>query len=155
MATSAPAYLLDTNILLRLPDRGIPDFQVVRAALSFLKKSQNRLYYTSQNLIEFWNVATRPVQHNGLGLSIKEADEEAHGIEDALKLLPHNEAIHHEWRRLVVTYGVSGTQVHDAHLVAAMNVYGIDHLLTLNGRDFNRFDWLTVVHPADVVKTKP
>jgi len=36
-----------------------------------------------------------------------------------------------EWRRLVVTCSVSGVQVHDARLVAAMHAYGLQSLLTL------------------------
>jgi predicted nucleic acid-binding protein len=31
-----------------------------------------------------------------------------------------------------------GVQVHDARIVAVMNVHGVTHLLTLNGGDFSR-----------------
>lgn len=33
-----------------------------------------------------------------------------------------------EWRRLVVNYGVSGVQVHDARLVATMLVHDVTHI---------------------------
>ena len=46
--------------------------------------------------------------------------------------------MHAEWRRLVVAYGVSGAQVHDACLAAAMRVHGVTRLLTFNGADFAR-----------------
>ncbi len=150
MAKTAPAHLLDTNVLLRLFKRDSQEFAMIRAALRSLSQKEVRLCYTSQNLIEFWNVVTRPIDRNGYGLSILEADETAHRIERAFVMLPDSEAIHHEWRRLVVAYGVSGAKAHDARLVAAMTAHGLDHILTLNDRDFTRYEGITVVHPGDV-----
>ena len=63
--------LLDTNVLLRGFDRNHPMYRVVRRAIITLRRHDNRLYLTSQNLIEFWAVATRPVDANGLGMSIQ------------------------------------------------------------------------------------
>jgi predicted nucleic acid-binding protein len=45
---------------------------------------------------------------------------------------------------------VEGKQVHDARLVAAMNVYGIKHLLTYNKNHFKRFAGITVLSPSEV-----
>jgi hypothetical protein len=39
--------------------------------------------------------------------------------------------------------GVSGIQVHDARMVAAMRVHGIANLLTLNAKDFRRYGGIT------------
>lgn len=150
MATAQLTYLLDTNILLRLSEKYNSEFQFVRPALLSLINRQARLCYTSQNFIEFWNVATRPARQNGHGLSISDADIEASGIEAAFELLPEKETIHSAWRRLVVNYSVSGAQVHDARLVACMKTHGITHLLTLNTRDFVRYKEITVVHPNQV-----
>jgi predicted nucleic acid-binding protein len=52
------------------------------------------------------------------------------------------------WQRLVKQYQVSGKQVHDAHLVAAMQVYGLQKILTFNGDDFKRYPGVTVLNPA-------
>jgi hypothetical protein len=54
-------------------------------------------------------------------------------------VLPDSSAVYSEWRRLVVTFSVSGVQVHDARLVAAMKVNNISHVLTLNVADFTRY----------------
>ena len=151
MALSNSSCLLDTNILLRLTKRDSPEFSSIREALQLLDAAKNRLCYTSQNLVEFWNVSTRPVAKNGHGLSIQEADNAVRHIEKAFQLLPDTEAIHTEWRRLVVAYAVSGVQVHDARLVAVMKVYGIQYLLTLNDRDFVRYKELVALHPKQVV----
>src|SRR5579884_431752 len=45
---------------------------------------------------------------------------------------------------------VSGVQVHDARLAAAMYVHGVSHIFTLNVADFSRFDGLTALHPDSV-----
>src|SRR5437588_11298556 len=105
MAASAQAYLLDTNVLLRLYQPNSPEFSPIRRAVNSLHRRNAALYYLSQNLVEFWNVSTRPVAQNGYGLSPAETDEVARQIERAFILLPEVEAIHHEWRRLVIKYG--------------------------------------------------
>lgn len=43
-----------------------------------------------------------------------------------------------------------GVQVHDAKLIASMNVYGITSLLTFNVVDFKRYRGINAVSPADV-----
>ena len=75
---------------------------------------------------------------------------EVRAIEDGMVLLPDGEAIYPEWRRIVVQHSVSGVQVHDARLAAAMIVHGVGHILTLKVGDFSRFSGLTAVHPVSV-----
>jgi predicted nucleic acid-binding protein len=70
-------------------------------------------------------------------------------------LLPDNELIHAEWRRIVLAYSVSGAQVHDARLIAAMYVHGLTHLLTFNDRDFARYAGITVAHPGNILPHAP
>jgi len=41
-------------------------------------------------------------------------------------------------------------QVHDARLAASMYVHSVGQLLTINVRDFRRFDDLRVLHPAEL-----
>ena len=57
-----------------------------------------------------------------------------------------------EWRRLVVTFGVLGVQVHDARLVAVMKTNDVTHILTFNADDFTRFasEGIVAVNPATV-----
>jgi predicted nucleic acid-binding protein len=145
-------YLADTNVLLRSTHQTHPMHPTALAALTTLLRSGDRLSVTPQNIIEFWNVCTRSVERNGLGLTPGEADREASRLEGLLTLLPDVPAIYPEWRRLVVAHSVSGVQVHDARIVAAMNVYGISNLLTFNGPDFARYPGIHVVHPNDIAK---
>lgn len=108
------------------------------------------LCYTSQNVGEFWNACTRAADRNGYGLSPQEADRLAKTFEERLRLLPDGLAVHEEWRRILVTHSVSGVQVHDARLVAAMRVHEVTHILTFNDKDFARYTDIAAVHPRAV-----
>jgi predicted nucleic acid-binding protein len=142
--------LVDTNILLRITRRSDPQHKIVDTALARLAGQGTILYYTHQNIAELWNAMTRPVDRNGLGLLVAETDREVRSIETGMSLLPDNEAVYREWRRVVVKHNVSGVQVHDARLAAAMYVHGVGHILTLNVADFSRFQGLTALHPDNV-----
>jgi predicted nucleic acid-binding protein len=148
-----PLCLVDSNVLIRWVQPENIDFPTVTAAIDILLAQGIELCYTSQNLGEFWNVSTRPALGNGFGLSPEEADRKAKSFEKRLRLLPDDPLVHREWRTLLVDYRVSGVQVHDTRLVAAMNVYGVNQLLTYNTKDFRRFTQIEALHPADVANT--
>jgi predicted nucleic acid-binding protein len=150
MAEPAPAYLLDTNILLRLYQPSSPESSFIRNAVTRLQRANAVLSYLPQNLVEFWNVSTRPIAQNDYGLSTTETETAARAIEKAFALPPDVEAIHFEWRRLVVAYGVSGAKVHDARIVAAMIVHGVDHIITLDQTGFSRYTEVVAVNPKDI-----
>jgi predicted nucleic acid-binding protein len=139
--------LVDTNVLLRMTRRS-DEQAAIRRALAHLRMQDATLCYTHQNIAELWNVLTRPAQVNGFGLSVTEAETEVHGIETAMRLLVESAAVYREWRRIVLQYGVSGTQVYDARLVAAMYVHNITHILTLNTSDFQRYLQVVAIHPS-------
>jgi hypothetical protein len=110
------------------------------------------LYYTHQNIAELWNAMTRPLDRNGFGLTVADAEREVQAIEAGMIFLPDNEATYREWRRIVVQYSVFGVQVHDARLAAIMYVHRVNHILTVNVSDFSRFNGLTAVHPNSVLE---
>ncbi len=144
-------YMADTNILLRFVAPNDPNHVLVRDVIYSLLTGSLEVCYTSQNLAEFWNVCTRPITaRSGFGLSVEETDLRAKVIESYLTFLPDSEAVHLEWRRLVVTYSVMGVKVHDARLVAAMLVHGVTDILTFNTDDFKRFSQITAVHPTAI-----
>ena len=60
--------LLDTNLVLRLSDALSPLRPVAQQAIEALWLRGDLPALTTQNLIEFWAVATRPAEANGLGL---------------------------------------------------------------------------------------
>jgi predicted nucleic acid-binding protein len=144
------AYLLDSNVLIRLFVPSDPDHAPIRRALREMRIRGEARCYVSQCLAEFWNVCTRPASaRGGYGLSVAQADRRARVVERVFTFLPDSAAMHHEWRRLIVSHGVSGVQVYDARLVASMSVHGATHLLTLNPGDFSRYSGITTVHPRN------
>jgi len=144
------SYLVDSNVLLRWIKPDDRDYPVVVSAIDAVLQRGAVLCYTSQNVAEFWNTCTRPLNRNGYGLSPQEADRRAKSFEDKLQLLPDSIAVHQEWRRLLVTHNVSGVQVHDARLVAAMRVQDVRRILTFNDKDFARYPDIEAVHPRSV-----
>ncbi len=67
-----------------------------------------------------------------------------------MDFLPDTPAIYTEWLRLVTAQPVTGRQVHDARIVAAMKVHGLSNILTFNVSDFKRYPQINAVHPERV-----
>jgi hypothetical protein len=118
-------YLVDSNVLLRWVKPDDRDYPLVVSAIDATLQRGAVFCYTSQNVAEFWNTCTRPLDRNWYGLSPQETDRRARFFEDKLRLLRDSLAVHQEWRKLLVVSNVSGVQVHEVHdarLVAAMNL---------------------------------
>jgi predicted nucleic acid-binding protein len=139
-------HLTDTNVLLRFLKPDEADYALAHSAVQTLRQRGERLCITLQNVAEFWNVCTRPVEQNGFGLSVTESEERTTLLEQFFGVLPDSENIYHDWRRLVLDHCVVGVQVHDARLVASMRVHNVSRILTFDGRDFARYSSITVVH---------
>lgn len=145
-------YLVDTNVLLRLTS---PKDQFHAPAVSATARLRERgeiLFTSSQNLVEAWNAATRPADKNGFGFTPERANRLLTILERGFPRLYESSDSYAYWRTLVVRFGVSGVQAHDARLVALMLVHGLTHILTFNTSDFERYAGLSVaaVSPRDV-----
>ncbi len=143
------ATLLDTNILLKMTQPQFPFATIAERAISSLRRTGESLHIATQNLFEFWAVATRPSTENGLGLTVEEASLEIARLKILFPLLPELPLLH-EWERIVVLHKVSGKNSHDARLVAAMTVNGIANILTFNVQDFARYKDIFVLDPRTV-----
>lgn len=144
------AYLLDTGILLRAFDPASGDYEQVLRSLDLLWQRGETLFVTVQNLAEFWNVATRPIANNGLGLNAVEVAKQLQAIEDFAIVLTESAQSFAVWKRLVIEQSVVGAKVHDARLASVMLVAGIANILTFNERDFRRLAGLSPISPANV-----
>jgi predicted nucleic acid-binding protein len=119
-------------------------------ALHVLKKQGEVMAITQQNIIEFWAVTTRPVEANGLGWGVEEAGAEIASIRGLFLELPEL-PLQDAWERLVQRHRVTGKNVHDARLVAAMAVHGVGAILSFNVVDFARYTEIMVLRPAAVI----
>lgn len=145
------SYLLDTNILLRTINPHDPKHIITAAAIDTLNARRERIVIAPQNLIEFWNVCTRPSNKNGLGFTLKKTQTKVDRLKRLFIFLPDTQEIYTQWERLVKTYEVKGSKVHDTRLVAFMLVHQIGHILTFNVRDFQRFNnEITPVSPSEI-----
>ena len=147
-------FLIDTSVLGRLANTKDADHDLAGHAVRGLNLRGDEAFITSQNLIEFRNVATRDISLNGLGLSIAEAEAQVVQFESTFSWLSETASIYPAWKGMVEALKVLGKQVHDARLVAVCHVNQVSHLLTFNVRHFTRFaafgPGLVVVHPKDV-----
>jgi predicted nucleic acid-binding protein len=140
-------YLADTNLLLRLADGGSAQHSIATHALANLLGQGHEIFLTPQNYIELWAVATRPLEANGFGWSSERAAREVSELQERFPLLPETPAIFARWLELVKKLPISGKRVHDARLVAVLQSYAIDHLITFNTSDFNVFPALSLLDP--------
>lgn len=142
--------LADTNILLRSLHSADPHYDVVKNAVKLLRLQNETFCVAPQNLVEFWAVATRPLNENGLGMPVTSAAQEIAALREFFRLLPYTADVLERWQRLVLDQGVVGKQTHDAHIVAVMQVYSVASILTFNGAHFKRFPGIGVLDPAQV-----
>ncbi len=131
--------LVDTGVLLRAFDANFDRYRSIRQALRKALDENERLVVTIQNMAEFWNVATRPLEYNGQGLPAERTQRRLRIIERLCQVVAEDLRSYEEWKRLVDELGVSGVKVHDARLVAVMKSSGIETILTLNEGDFCRY----------------
>jgi len=138
-------HIPDTNALLRFADRTDAQHAVVLSAVRKLKVGGDKIHIVPQTCVEFWNVCTRPTARNGFGFTVPRTNNSLRLVEKIFPLLSDDARVHQEWRKLVLSFGVSGVQVHDARIVAAMLVHQVTHILTFNTSDFARYSSIGIV----------
>lgn len=73
--------------------------------------------------------------------------EEVRQFESRFRVAEDNAQVTANLLMLMQQISVGGKQVHDANIVATMQAYGIDRLLTHNTIDFERFAALITILP--------
>jgi predicted nucleic acid-binding protein len=106
--------LVDTAILVRLVLPHDPLLPLARAAIDELQGRGEPLLVAPQNLMEFWAVATRSPEANGLGLTIDKVVEEVGRFEAMFRIIDEPAGAFQRWRQLVETHAVRGRQVSSA-----------------------------------------
>lgn len=132
------AILVETSVLVRWSNSAQSMHLTAVDAVRSLHAQNEQLFITGQNIVEFWNVATRPINVNGLGLSLQDTEFRTGVLERSFQFLDETPAIFPAWHQLVTGLGVQGKQVHDARLVAVCHVHGVNDILTFNVQHFQR-----------------
>ncbi len=144
------ACLIDTGVLLRAFDASSAEYRLIRQALRTLWTRQERLVVALQNLAEFWNVSTRPIDKNGYGLSAERASKRLALIERICEVITEDDRSYRIWKGLLTAHSVTGVATHDARLVSVMLSHGVSTVVTLNERDFRRYSGIAVLTPDKV-----
>lgn len=139
--------LVDTNVLLRSAQPSSPHHSIATGSVSALRQQGHELCLVPQVFYEFWVVATRPVGQNGLGLTASQADADIQQLSTLFHVFRDERAVFDHWRQIVIGFGVIGKNAHDARLVAAMQRHSITDILTFNGKDFQRFTFISTHLP--------
>ncbi|MTJ07561.1 type II toxin-antitoxin system VapC family toxin [Anabaena sp. UHCC 0204] len=142
------SYLLDTNIILRFANSQSLEYNLIRNTISEILLRGGQCFITSQVIIEFWVVATHPV--NGLGWNIEQTTQAVQMLINRFDLLEETPDIFSIWLNLVTTYNISGKRTHDIHILAVMLAHNISHILTLNPKDFIAVPEITIIHPENI-----
>ena len=146
-------YLLDTNIILRGSDQNSPNHSLVRDSVNEIIQRGENCLITSQVLIEFWVVATRPIEVNGLGWTPQKTHQEINHLLSLFPLLEETPEIFLQWLHLVANHNIKGKRTHDIRLLAVMVVYKIPHLLTFNPKDFIHLPNITIIQPQELINS--
>ena len=149
------SIIIDSNILCRLARSDDPQHEESRKAVELCLERKEELLLIPQAQREFWVVATRPREQNGLGMTPAEAAQQLKDFEKFSTFLADTPTVHQNWQRLVVQYQVSGKEAHDTGFVAAMQAHGIGQILTWNAKDFHRYQKeVTILTPDGLLKER-
>ena len=95
------SYLVDTNVLLRLINSHNFQYAQAQNAINKLLQQDVELNIVPQNLFEFWVVATRPANVNGLGLTVEEATQEMALLKQLFAIKASTPSVLTVWEDLV------------------------------------------------------
>lgn len=145
------SYLLDTNVILRASDPASETHSLAAESVFLLLTENHECFLTAQVLIEFWVVATRPIEVNGLGWTAERTRQQIDWLTSELSLLAEKPEIFTYWLELVTAHSIKGKRTHDLRLLAVMKAYQISNLLTFNPEDFIAIPGVNIIQPQEII----
>lgn len=143
--TNSDTLLLDTNVLLDATDAARPRHATARRLI----ERRPDLVISVQIVREYLVSATRPPAANGLGMELADAVSNLSVFRRVLRLLPEEKPILRRLQELLAAIPCRGRVIHDAFLVATMQVHGVLAVVTSNPGDFERFADTIAIHSLD------
>lgn len=135
----AKGVFLDTNVLLTATAPARRLHTQAQSVLTDWPGQGKQLFVSGQVLREYLAVATRPMQENGLGLTLAQALENVESILLRLRLLEEPGAVFSTLKSLLSEVPCTGKQIHDANIVATALAHRVPAILTQNLQHFARF----------------
>jgi predicted nucleic acid-binding protein len=146
MTGDVKPVFIDTNILVYASTVRSPLHQVARQVLQQQYDSGAELWISRQILREYLATLTRSQSFTD-PLPMEILLEEIQVYQSRFRVAEDNAQVTASLLALMQQVSVGGKQVHDANIVATMQAYGIEQLLTHNTIDFERFAALITVLP--------
>ena len=139
--------LLDTNIFIHGNQASSPHYVTITERLIEFADNNEELAICPQVLYEFYVVATRSPNKNGLGISNGDALVEIDKFMGVYTFIEDPVNLFTTWFQLMKQYHSAGKAEHDGRLVAFMQAQAIDQIYTMNPGDFNRYaDIITILN---------
>jgi predicted nucleic acid-binding protein len=137
---------IDTNILVYASIAEAPLHQIALTRLQNYEQAGCELWISRQVLREYLAVLTRP-QTFAQSVPVATLLELVHTFTQWFQIADETVLVTERLLALLNTIEIGGRQVHDANIVATMQAFDIQQLLTHSVEDFNRFATQIVVLP--------
>jgi predicted nucleic acid-binding protein len=141
-----PSIFLDTNILVYANVEESPFHQVALQTIEKLYQAGVELWISRQVLREYLSTLTRPKTFAS-PQPVATVIARVRYFSTRFQVAQDDAQITERLLKLIEEISIGGKQVHDANIVATMQVYGIEQLLTHNVNDFERFSNLITLVP--------
>jgi predicted nucleic acid-binding protein len=140
------SVFVDTSVLVYAAVVSAPYHQHARQSLGQLQERGAELWVSQQVLREYLAVLSRP-QTFARPLPIEVLVADIRNFLTRFRVAENGPVIMDRLLTLLLQVSIGGKQVHDANIVATMQAYGVQRLLTANASDFARFGHLITVDP--------
>jgi predicted nucleic acid-binding protein len=144
--TDVKKLFVDTNVLIFATNSASPWHLAVSDTLQEARRSGIELIISPQVIREYLVAATRPGS-NATTLPLAAILTNVQTFHTNFQMVEDNALVSAKLIDLVSQVTVSGKQIHDANIVATMQIHNISHLLTHNTADFARFAHLITLLP--------
>lgn len=138
--------IVDTNVLVYALDADAPQHASARALLEAARSGETTLYVTSQILCEFYSIVTN-ARRVAKPRSPADAWSAVTNLLAFLQVLPIPAHAVGALMNLLRRYPVTGGDVFDLQIVAAMQANAFNRIYTVNTDDFTKFSELSVATP--------
>lgn len=140
---------LDTNVVLAFLVKEEARHVVVTDMIQHLIKANSSIAISPQIVFETWATLTRPTTANGFGKTIPDAQLLVNALLQCVEILSVGTQSCHYWYDFVSKHQAKGRQTYDTAIAAVVAEYHLDHLITYNIKDFQRFSGITAITPED------
>ena len=142
----ASTLFLDTNVLVFATVAGAPLHAVAMQAIQSQEQAGVELWISRQIIREYVATLTRP-QTFSQPVPAASLITQVQAFESRFRVADDTVQVTARLLNLMLAIPFGGAQVHDANIIATMQAYNVNELLTHNTADFARFAHLVSVTP--------